>query len=360
MAGRAAARKLVESIAKEHGFVDDATWKKLEQLDPELRRQFEEAMMRKDSLIGSSAITLAKNLYSSKARFVYELLQNAEDNQYTRARAQGQSRYLSFAAFRDRVVLECNEDGFTTENLTAICNIGKSSKTGAQGYIGEKGIGFKSVFMVAYKAWIQSGDFSFSFTHRKNGSGMGMISPVWEDGEDDTSPPPGVTRITLFLHEEGDFDTRKKRHDDIRQQLEGLQETILLFMKNLQKIDISIYDSDEELTLSRTCLIERKTASHAITRTRTVEYGEEEEDEKHFHTTVHTATNLAKNENRTYTDFEERTKAFSKSEVVVAFPLENGGTAPLLENQWLYAFLPMRQMGFKVFICHLRCNCKGA
>jgi HSP90 family molecular chaperone len=50
--------------------------------------------------------------------------------------------------------MECNEDGFTAKNLTVICDVGKSSKLGAQGYIGEKGIGFKSVFMAAYKVHI--------------------------------------------------------------------------------------------------------------------------------------------------------------------------------------------------------------
>ena len=48
-------------------------------------------------------------------------------------------------------MVDCNEDGFTRENVEAICNVGASTKTrnNSQYYIGEKSIGFKSVFMVA-------------------------------------------------------------------------------------------------------------------------------------------------------------------------------------------------------------------
>lgn len=126
----------------------------------------------------NSLSSLSKNLYNSSARFVFELLQNADDNSYSRAKASSADPYVSFRVYNHRIVVECNEDGFTHENLVAICNVGKSSKSGAQGYIGEKGIGFKSVFMVAWKVLIQSGDFSFYFQHKKGDSGMGMISPV--------------------------------------------------------------------------------------------------------------------------------------------------------------------------------------
>lgn len=51
-------------------------------------------------------------------------------------------------------------------NVRAICSTGESTKTNTSGYIGEKGIGFKSVFKAASKVHIQSGPFSFFFEHR--------------------------------------------------------------------------------------------------------------------------------------------------------------------------------------------------
>jgi HSP90 family molecular chaperone len=42
-----------------------------------------------------------------------------------------------------------NESGFTESNIRALCDIGNSTKASTAGYIGQKGIGFKSVFRVA-------------------------------------------------------------------------------------------------------------------------------------------------------------------------------------------------------------------
>lgn len=119
-----------------------------------------------------------------------------------------------------------------------MCSVGQSSKTGAQGYIGEYGIGFKSVLMAAWKVHVQSGAFSFSFTHRKgeSGIGMGMISPFWEETEKALEPP--LTRITLHFHEAGDEDDLARIHEGIDEQFAQLEETILLFMRNLKVINV--------------------------------------------------------------------------------------------------------------------------
>jgi HSP90 family molecular chaperone len=240
--------------------------------------------------------------------------------------------------------MECNEDGFNLENLTAICNIGKSSKAGAQGYIGEKGIGFKSVFMAAYKVHVESGDFSFFFQHRAGDSGMGMITPVWQDPEGDLADR--LTRITLFLRDDGNPDVLEKRRQTIRQQFRDIHDSILLFMKNMQRINVIFYaDGDEELKI--TYSIDRQTNTRVVVNKSTYEDGKDHECvRQHYHTTRHVATNLAENENRTYSDLERHSKAYSRSEVVLAFPLE--GDSPKLENQSIFAFLPVRQMGFKV------------
>lgn len=52
---RASARALVERITKEHGYLSD---EKLQNVDPELRREIQEAFLKKDLMIGSSVIAL--------------------------------------------------------------------------------------------------------------------------------------------------------------------------------------------------------------------------------------------------------------------------------------------------------------
>ncbi|KAK0705957.1 hypothetical protein B0T26DRAFT_679718 [Lasiosphaeria miniovina] len=294
-------------------------------------------MKMKDTLIASSVTTnpsrLARNLYTSNARFVFELLQNAEDNHYAQALGCGEVPEVSFGVYPDHVVVECNEDGFTAENLAAICNVGKSSKTGAQGYIGEKGIGFKSVFMTAYRAHIQSGHFSFFFQHRTGDSGMGMIMPVWED--EGKSLGACRTRITLLLHDDGTDAERAKARGEIRQQFLEIHDTILLFMKKLQRIKIALYGDDEddedEPETEITYSIDRQTDTRVAVTKSTCEHGETRQQVKYYHTTRHVATSLPKNEHRTYSAAEEASGAYKRGEVVLAFPL-TAVSVPVLEN----------------------------
>lgn len=47
------------------------------------------------------------------------------------------------------IVVLNNERGFSTDNIRALCDVGNSTKKEpSAGYIGKKGIGFKSVFRV--------------------------------------------------------------------------------------------------------------------------------------------------------------------------------------------------------------------
>ncbi|KAK7921595.1 hypothetical protein PG985_009617 [Apiospora marii] len=342
---RANARALVEKITKEHGHLSD---EKLRDLKPELRREIQEAFLKKDLMIGSSVIALSKNLYTSKARFVFELLQNADDNSYRNANSRGAEPFVSFQVHPRRIVVECNEDGFTHENLSAICSVGQSSKKGAQGYIGEKGIGFKSVFMAAWKVHIQSGAFSFSFTHKPGGSGMGMISPIWEDGGEEL-PSSALTRITLYLHETGDEAMMAKTRQTIEEQFEELQETFLLFMKNLRRIKVAFHNDMGEQTSSAEYSVEKPKPDRAVLRRSKSRGGTVNTKAKHFHVTTHEATNLARNDNRCYSASEEASHAYSKSQIVLAFPLSKR-SEPIIKPQDVFVFLPVRPAGFHFLI----------
>ncbi|KAI8691937.1 hypothetical protein NCS56_00187800 [Fusarium sp. Ph1] len=333
------ARDLVREIAKDRGYLGEDQLAAIGAINPNLRREVEEALLRKDEMIGSAVLTLARNLYTSNARFVFELLQNADDNNYSTAISQGEDPYVSFKIWPDKVSIECNENGFTHENLRAICAIGKSSKVGAAGYIGEKGIGFKSVFMAAWKVHIQSNDFSFSFTHRKGDSGLGMVTPVWE--ETDEVLGETLTRITLFLHTSDDPEEDARQLETIKLQFQDLQHTILLFLRKLRRVQVSFFDEDESFTSATTYSLH---GSNPATVRKMTSEGVEE---RRYHVTKHMAENIPKSENRTYS--EERDRADSSAEVVLAFPLTESAT-PIVESQDVFAFLPMRPMGFKFLI----------
>lgn len=103
---------------------------------------------------------VASEQYSNLDHFLLELLQNADDNQY----AEGATPTVHLTLDQEFFRLENNERGFTAENLFAITYAAASTKireaTGAT-FIGEKGIGFKSVFAVADYVEIHSPPYHF-------------------------------------------------------------------------------------------------------------------------------------------------------------------------------------------------------
>jgi hypothetical protein len=283
-------------------------------------------------------------LYTSNARFVFELLQNADDNQYSTAESENQPPFVAFRVFPGKIVVECNEDGFTERHLRAICDIGNSSKTGSQGYIGEKGIGFKSVFMAAWKVHIQSGYFSFRFVHRKGDSGMGMIKPVWENPV--IALPHRGTFITLFLHECEGADESTRKNEEIRKQLLDLQAPLLHFLRNIRRIAISVHTREGEVIMTKEFSIQ---SSNALTKIVTLSTRVDRLDPEvhNYHVTKYMATGLARSENRTLSEAEESSKSYVTSEIVLAFPVSND-LQPVIEPQKVFAFLPMRRVGFNV------------
>jgi integrase len=108
---------------------------------------------------------LSEGLYSEDVHFIFELIQNAEHNTYP----DGVAPALSFRLLQSdptntpgaqgALVLHNNETGFTEQNVDALCAVGRSTKTKQGGYIGEKGIGFKSVFQVSSTPHIFSGGY---------------------------------------------------------------------------------------------------------------------------------------------------------------------------------------------------------
>lgn len=105
----------------------------------------------------NSTRLLSEDLYSTPTRFLLELLQNADDNVYENGRVLRVSIVYRSDGY---LWVGSNEGGFLPENVKTICRIHASTKRvigGRKGYIGEKGIGFKSVFKVANVVSVKSG-----------------------------------------------------------------------------------------------------------------------------------------------------------------------------------------------------------
>ncbi len=96
-------------------------------------------------------------------RFIQEILQNADDCFY----AQDVTPNFSLSVKGSTIVTEYNETGFTRANIRSITAIGESTKKkiiGKTESIGEKGVGFKTIFAIASKVTIHSGKYHFSLS----------------------------------------------------------------------------------------------------------------------------------------------------------------------------------------------------
>jgi len=279
----------------------------------------------------TSIFRLATNLYSKDTRFVYELIQNAEDNKYNLAEADEDEPYLSFSLYPDRIVVDSNEDGFHEEHVKAICSTGDSTKTLTQGYIGEKGIGFKSVFKIAKKVHIQSGPFSFSFAYTKDSSdnGLEMITPLDEDY--DNLPEQVHTRITLTLSDPSGFEQRVE-------DLLNIPDTLLLFLTKLKTLHINVYPKIGRPTEAKyTHSVNEDESLETITKTTTVD-GHSTEETQDFYVIRREISNLPRDDAR---------KNINKATVVLAFPVDEYND-PIIKQQHVFAFLPLRRAGFTV------------
>lgn len=134
-----------------------------------LLHMFRSAVAENDKLHGDNYPSLLNSLlsvgedglYSNNLRFIFELIQNVDDCDYPNV--EDCRLDMQFRFDEDEIILKYNEVGFTPFNVFAITGIAEAAKniSSSKNEIGEKGIGFKSVFGVADKVRIRSGWFSF-------------------------------------------------------------------------------------------------------------------------------------------------------------------------------------------------------
>ena len=299
----------------------------------QIRNAFYDLDERLKAALNNSIQILAEDLYNKHTHFIFELIQNAEDNTYKEC-----VPYLSFLLTKNdpthsreakgALIIQNNEIGFSCENVDAICNVGETTKKKEQGYIGEKGIGFKSVFRVTDNPHIFSNGYRFCLPKRDEQTGLGYIVPQWVD-----TLPEGLnlsqTHIILPLTKV-DFGYEK-----IEEMLRDIEPESLLFLATLQEIRIKT-DSGDDFTILK-------------------------DDSAMPEVTVRVENNKKGNSFPSVNDFLVCTETFDKPvdihqekregiedrEVSVAFPL---GENPTVVGK-IFAYLPVRSdTGFPFLI----------
>ncbi len=137
----------------------------------ELLRKFRTASLEDMKLMGDGFISTLRSLlsvgedgiYSNSQRFIYELIQNVDDCEYENPADCQLEIQFKYNTDPGEIIFTYNEKGFSPQNVVGITGIAEKMKNISPDKIeiGEKGIGFKSVFGIADKVHIESGYFSF-------------------------------------------------------------------------------------------------------------------------------------------------------------------------------------------------------
>jgi hypothetical protein len=190
-----------------------------------------------EDLLGALKI-FAEQLNTEATHFVWELIQNAEDNEYEastpelRLRIEASDPTQTTAA-DGCLIAQNNEDGFQEKHVRGICSVGRSSKSRSESpdYIGEKGIGFKSVFRVSDRPHIFSNGFQFRFSKPSTPDELGYIVPEWVEDEDvPAQVQDGLTTILLPL--------KPGVMASVAEQLAKIAPESILFLRKLKRLEL--------------------------------------------------------------------------------------------------------------------------
>jgi len=201
----------------------------------------------------SSLTSLSTDLYTDSKRFVYELLQNADDSSESNKSVQ-----VWIKIFDDYLVVAHTGKVFDARDLQGLCNINNGTKKEDSSKTGYKGIGFKSVFGQSDKVTIFTGgeyfrfDSSYSFEwnwpdtkniwEEKNGREFinpWQIIPIYTKAED------VLRSINIHLQKvNANVATiiKLKNKEETIQTIQELSENanMFLFLKNITEIDFDV------------------------------------------------------------------------------------------------------------------------
>ena len=151
-----------------------------------IRRIFDEtgSTERDAKNISNALHAIMGDLYTETERFVFELLQNADDQPQDNCTVN-----VTLKTLNENLLFLHTGKPFSEADVESISSIGDSTKKKDSEKTGYKGIGFKSVFSDAETVFIDSGNFSFAFDKNSpvypSDADMNVIpwqiKPIWEE-----------------------------------------------------------------------------------------------------------------------------------------------------------------------------------
>lgn len=185
----------------------------------------EQSREKYGSDISNYGPTLLANLYSTRTHFIFELLQNAEDAGATR---------IVFRLNPQRLEVRHNGKPFTPTDVHSICSIARSSKRENLNSIGKFGIGFKAVYAYTNSPTVHSADEHFTIKDFVHPHAAEKLSLAQQE--------------TLFVFPFDHHDiTPETAQAEIQKGLLQFESRSLLFLKNLEQLEVEVTQSSGEL-----------------------------------------------------------------------------------------------------------------
>lgn len=189
-----------------------------------------------DAPIANMMNLFVKDIYNDSLHFFLELIQNADDA------AKGiDNASLGIIIEKDmNITFKYNDRGFDFRDLIAITSLGnstKKAKSDSDSAIGEKGIGFKSIFAIADRVEIKSKHFSFAIRSTDDNGAKKLINII--EPCDVSLDKSEQTELKLVLKE-----PLKKNDDFISSLTNWAEENIdnksmanpFMFLKNIREV----------------------------------------------------------------------------------------------------------------------------
>jgi hypothetical protein len=208
-----------------------------------------------------------------------------------------------------------------------------AQKQTGQGYTGEKGIGFKSVFKLANRAHIRSYLYYFQRDQTRD---LGIITPQWDEEFFDDHKQEHQTTIIL----DGICGNSRHFSTTLEKEVNAIDPVLLLFLRRIERLHLTLYKST---TNGKALISKCFRRMNWIPGSGVVSLVDEKTNTRcHFYKHQFCSH---------FSGTEIRRQGITETVIVLAFPVfkTSGSYVPWIRTQNLaYAYLPLGDFGFKV------------
>lgn len=290
---------------------------------------------------------LSRDIYTDDKRFIYELLQNADD-----ASNESGSLDVKIDFVSNYIIISHKGMPFSQVDIKSLASSGDGNKTGDDNKTGFKGIGFKSVFAHSNLVIIKSGDYCFKFDKgeftenywrllwgdkeqwlnvRKNDRKEESVKMPWQIIPIWTELPNELKNLSVFQEYSVSTIIYYDKIEQLKKALNDLfsESQIVLFLRSKQ-VKVSI-NTNEKLVLE-------KSTSNEIT---ILKCNETILSEWLIKTEQFDIPSDIKKIITTDTTMPKKLREAEKSEISFAIQIEKGKLKPVdKENRLIFTYLP--------------------